>query len=201
MSNQINRNKISKTLSYILRHGALKYNINIDKYGYIKTSDILKLPQFKNVTLDDIFAIVYDDSRGRYTIKESLDTFYIKANHGHSILRQDSPIKKILNTNLYKILSYECTYPEWLLIKKNKGIQKKNKNIELKIPKQNYNKNYIRYNKSVIIYINLEKMLEKGFEFNMYSNRKILTQGLNGFISIDFFAKVYDIKSDSFCVF
>ena len=198
MSNQIKGNKISKTLSYILRHGALKYNIDIDKYGYIKIDDILKLSQFKNKTLDDIFEIVYDDSRGRYTIKESLDTFYIKANHGHSILRQDSP-KKILNTKLYKILSYECTYPEWLLIKKNKEIQKKN--IELKIPKQNYNKNYIRYNKSVIIYINLEKTLEKGFEFNMYSNGKILTQGLNGFISIDFFAKVYDIKSDSFCVF
>ncbi len=57
MSNHIKRNKISKTLSYILRHGALKYNIDIDRYGYIKTSDILKLPQFKNVTLDDIFEI------------------------------------------------------------------------------------------------------------------------------------------------
>ena len=40
MSNQIKGNKISKTLSYILRHGALKYNIDIDKYGYIKIDDI-----------------------------------------------------------------------------------------------------------------------------------------------------------------
>jgi 2'-phosphotransferase len=199
MSNHIKRNKISKTLSYILRHGALKYNIDIDRYGYIKTDDILKLPQFYNVTLDDIFEIVYDDSRGRYTIKESLDTFYIKANHGHSILIPNSPIKKILNTNSYKVLSYECTYQEWIIIKGNKGLQRKN--IELKVPKKNYNRNYISYNKSVIIYINLEKALAQGFEFNMYSNGKILTQGLNGFMSIDFFANVYDIKSDSYFVF
>ena len=155
MSNQIKGNKISKTLSYILRHGALKYNIDIDKYGYIKIDDILKLSQFKNKTLDDIFEIVYDDSRGRYTIKESLDTFYIKANHGHSILIPNSPIKKILNTNSYKVLSYECTYQEWVLIKDCKGIRRKK--IELKVPKNNYNKVYIRYNKSVIIHINLEK--------------------------------------------
>ena len=199
MSNQINGNKISKTLSYILRHGALKYNIDIDKYGYIKIDDILKLSQFKNKTLDDIFEIVYDDSRGRYTIKESLDTFYIKANHGHSILIPNSPIKKILNTNSYKVLSYECTYQEWVLIKDCKGIRRKK--IELKVPKNNYNKVYIRYNKSVIIHINLEKALAHGMEFKIYSNRKILTQGLNGFIPIDFFAKVYDIKSDSFFVF
>jgi len=199
MSNHIKRNKISKTLSYILRHGALKYNMDIDRYGYIKTDDILKLPQLKNVTLDDIFEIVYDDSRGRYTIKESLDTFYIKANHGHSILIPNSPIKKILNTNSYKVLSYECTYQEWILIKDNKGLRRKN--IELKVPKNNYNRNYIRYNKSVIIYIDIEKALAQGIEFNMYSNGKILTQGLNGFVPIDFFAKVYDIKSDSFFVF
>ena len=199
MSNHIKRNKISKTLSYILRHGALKYNMDIDRYGYIKTDAILKLPQFKNVTLDDIFEIVYDDSRGRYTIKESLDTFYIKANHGHSILIPNSPIKKILNTNSYKELSYECTYQEWVRIKDDKGLRRKN--IELKVPPKNYNRNYIRYNKSVIIYINLEKALAKGIEFKMYSNGKILTQGLNGYIPIDFFAKVYDVKSDSFFVF
>jgi 2'-phosphotransferase len=199
MSNHIKRNKISKTLSYILRHGALKYNIDIDRYGYIKTDDILKLPQFRNVTLDDIFEIVYDDSRGRYTIKESLDTFYIKANHGHSILIPNSPVKEILNTNSYKILSYECTHQEWLLIKGDKGLRKKN--IELKVPKNNYNRRNIRYNKSVVIYINLEKALEQGIKFKIYSNGKILTQGLNGFVSIDFFTKVYDIKSDSFFVF
>ena len=51
------------------------------------------------------------------------------------------------------------------------------------------------------IHINLEKALAHGMEFKIYSNRKILTQGLNGFIPIDFFAKVYDIKSDSFFVF
>ena len=75
MSNQIKGNKISKTLSYILRHGALKYNIDIDKYGYIKIDDILNLRQFSKapkVTMDDIFEIVYDDSKGRYTIKQSL---------------------------------------------------------------------------------------------------------------------------------
>jgi 2'-phosphotransferase len=199
MSNHIKRNKISKTLSYILRHGALKYNIDIDRYGYIKTDDILKLPQFRNVTLDDIFEIVYDDSRGRYTIKESLDTFYIKANHGHSILIPNSPVKEILNTNSYKILSYECTHQEWLLIKGDKGLLKKN--IELKVPKNNYYRRNIRYNKSVVIYINLEKALEQGIKFKMYSNGKIFTQGLNGFVSIDFFTKVYDIKSDSFFVF
>ena len=51
------KKKISKTLSYILRHGALKYRLEVNEYGYIKITDILKLPQFLGVSLDNIFEI------------------------------------------------------------------------------------------------------------------------------------------------
>jgi len=205
MSNHLKINKISKTLSYILRHGAIKYNIDIDKYGYVKIDDILNLSQFKELELilDDIFEIVYNDSRGRYTIKESLDTFYIKANHGHSILMPNYGIKDISEPDKYKIVTYNTTYNEWLFIKQNRGLKKGNGNyIELHIS-GNCDNNYrqSRYNNPVTIYINLEKAMENGIKFKISSNNKILTHGLNGFLSIDFFVKVYNINNDSFFVF
>ena len=172
MSNHLKRNKISKTLSYILRHGAIKYNIDIDKYGYIKTDDILNLAQFKELTLDDIFEIVYNDSRGRYTIKESLDTFYVKANHGHSILMPNHGMKDISDSDKYKIVTYNTTYDEWLLIKQNSGLKKGHGNyIELHIS-GNYNSNYQQHN-SVIIYINLKKAMNEGIKFKISSSGKI----------------------------
>ena len=41
--------RISKNLSWILRHGALQEGINMDDGGWVKLKDILKHPNFKKV--------------------------------------------------------------------------------------------------------------------------------------------------------
>lgn len=42
--------KISKSLSYILRHGAVKEGLEISSDGYVKLSDILSKPKFSHCT-------------------------------------------------------------------------------------------------------------------------------------------------------
>lgn len=44
--------KLSKSLTYILRHGATKEGIPIGSDGYVKIFDLLLHRNFKNVTLD-----------------------------------------------------------------------------------------------------------------------------------------------------
>jgi 2'-phosphotransferase len=46
--------KLSKTLSYLLRHGALKEKLSIDKEGYVPLKEILDRKEFKDISIDII---------------------------------------------------------------------------------------------------------------------------------------------------
>jgi len=68
--------RISKTLSWLLRHGAQKEGLAIRKDGYIKVTDLLEHPKLKSqgLNLDGVKAIVKADSKQRYDLKlESSD--------------------------------------------------------------------------------------------------------------------------------
>lgn len=78
--------RTSKTLSWILRHGALKEGLNITSDGFVKIEDILSRPKWKNqFTLDDIKRVTDNNSKKRFTIKSEHSVLYIKANQGHTI--------------------------------------------------------------------------------------------------------------------
>jgi len=68
--------RISKTLSWLLRHGAQNEGLAIRKDGYVKVVDLLEHPKLKyqGLNLDMIQAIVKADSKQRYDlILESSD--------------------------------------------------------------------------------------------------------------------------------
>jgi 2'-phosphotransferase len=189
------KKKISKTLSYILRHGALKYRLEVNEYGYIKITDILKLPQFLGVSLDNIFEIVYDDSKGRYTIKQSQDEFYIKANQGHTINIPNLELTQITDATKYPTVIHGTSYRNWLLIKNSFGIHRMKRNhIHLAIGEPGEARSGIRHDSSIIIYIDIKKAIESGISFFISPNNVILTKGLNGFLPKSTFVKVYDRK-------
>ena len=193
------KKKISKTLSYILRHGALKYRLEINEYGYIKIQNILLLRQFSGVSLDDIFEIVYDDSKGRYTIKQSQDDYYIKANQGHTINIPNLELTRITNASDYPVVIHGTTYRNWLLIKDSFGIHRMKRNhIHLAVGEPNNARSGIRRDSSIIIYIDLKKAIDSGIKFFISPNNVILTEGLNGFLPKTSFVKVYDRKKGEF---
>ena len=193
------KKKISKTLSYILRHGALKYRLEINEYGYIKIQNILLLRQFSGVSLDDIFEIVYDDSKGRYTIKQSQDDYYIKANQGHTINIPNLELTRIRNASDYPVVIHGTTYRNWLLIKDSFGIHRMKRNhIHLAVGEPNDARSGIRRDSSIIIYIDLKKAIDSGIKFFISPNNVILTEGLNGFLPKTSFVKVYDRKKGEF---
>lgn len=81
----MNLEKISKYLSLILRHKPEEIGITLDKYGYAKTSELVrgikrKYPEFNK---DILREIVETDEKQRYKFKDYENL--IRANQGHSI--------------------------------------------------------------------------------------------------------------------
>ena len=59
--------KISKTLSYICRHGAIKSGLKVGKDGYIELNSILKL-KLKNTTIEQVKEVVESNDKQRFKL-------------------------------------------------------------------------------------------------------------------------------------
>lgn len=115
--------KLSKFLSFILRHNPEKYNIKLDKKGYASLEDILEVlnDRFKNqdISIDTLKTMIEKSEKKRYEIKNDK----IRAYYGHSFK------KKIefpeLKENEYPKELYHGTTPNAFKKIKNEGIKKK----------------------------------------------------------------------------
>lgn len=77
--------RISKHLSYILRHHPESIGIKIDKGGWIDVSELLQKVERNNfpITLDELRTVVKENNKQRFSF--SNDGRRIRANQGHSI--------------------------------------------------------------------------------------------------------------------
>ena len=74
--------RLSKLLSLILRHRPDEFGLNMDAYGFIPMTDLVGAVQerYKDVTVEDIRALVEDADQARFEISES----GMRALYGHS---------------------------------------------------------------------------------------------------------------------
>jgi putative RNA 2'-phosphotransferase len=75
--------KVSKYLSYLLRHSAAKDNLDRDPHGFFNIDDILTIlsQKFEGLTKAELLEIVQSDPKWRYELNEGR----IRARYGHSI--------------------------------------------------------------------------------------------------------------------
>ncbi|MFC1514962.1 RNA 2'-phosphotransferase [Candidatus Omnitrophota bacterium] len=75
--------RLSKFLSYVLRHDPGKYDLRLDKHGYAELKDVLALlrERFRQFTNETLFRVVDEDEKGRFEMKDDK----IRATYGHSI--------------------------------------------------------------------------------------------------------------------
>ena len=77
--------KLSKYMSYLLRHHPEKVGLSLDKEGFVALDDLVKAissnPQWSWVKLHHIIEIVKKDEKGRFQVIGNK----IRATYGHSI--------------------------------------------------------------------------------------------------------------------
>ncbi|TDQ04022.1 putative RNA 2'-phosphotransferase [Halanaerobium saccharolyticum] len=81
----MNKTKLSKTVSYILRHHPENFDLKLNPDASVKTDQLLQAlkGKFKDITKTDLIQLVKNDSKGRFSFLE--DRKRIRANYGHSI--------------------------------------------------------------------------------------------------------------------
>lgn len=192
--------KISKTMSYLLRHGADKEGLNIGSDGYVLVDDLInnKALEQLNVNENTIIQIVNNDTKNRYNLTTKNNKLYIRANQGHSINVQNLDLIEITDSSQIPICVHGTYHEAWNIIKKE-GLNKMARNhihFAQGLPNQNVTSG-MRINSQIAIYLNVEKAMNDGIKFYKSQNGVILSSGdLNGTILPKYFKDVIDMRTN-----
>jgi len=115
--------QFSKTMTYLLRHGAIKEGLNISQDGFVKLDDLLDHKTLKNATKEELCQIVKNCPKQRFALKvindesNNTETLYIRANQGHSLEDLDVQMKEITKEDKIEECLHGTYYKAWDLIK------------------------------------------------------------------------------------
>ncbi|KIP02297.1 hypothetical protein PHLGIDRAFT_16631 [Phlebiopsis gigantea 11061_1 CR5-6] len=196
--------RLSKTVSWILRHGAAQEGLELRPDGYARVHDLR--PKLKDMTLEAIQDLVQNDAKTRFSLIQEPDpssgscdaVWWIRANQGHSL--------KTVKLDLYPIQSlsdiptgiavHGTNAAAWDIIK-SQGLSKMTRNhihLAQGVPGSGVISG-MRNSASILIYVDVQKALDAGIKFYLSSNGVILTEGdEHGFLRAEFFRRVVDKK-------
>ncbi|MBW0468251.1 hypothetical protein O181_007966 [Austropuccinia psidii MF-1] len=191
--------QLSKTLSYILRHGAIKEKLQMRPDGFISLVDLLSRPTLKGFSSEDVYRVVAENEKKRFTIIEEPQPdgtcqALIRANQGHSLNVQDLQLDPV--TELEKLpMVVHGTYSKfWESIARQglKPLKRTHIHFAAGLLGEDGVISGMRASCDILIYLDVEKCLTDGIKFFRSANGVILTEGLSTSksIPITYFKKV-----------
>lgn len=162
--------KISKSLSYWLRHRPEKIGIVLDKNGWTDTSTLIEKAKTEvEFTLEELKEVVKNCDKQRFALSE--DGTQIRANQGHST-KVDITFKEITAPPVL----YHGTVKEAIEGIKDKGLRPmKRHHVHLSKDEATANIVGSRRGKVIILKIDAMKMQDEGFKFYISDNGVYLT--------------------------
>ncbi|KAI9027654.1 phosphotransferase KptA/Tpt1 [Phycomyces nitens] len=183
--------RISKLLSSLLRHNAVKAKLNIRSDGYLAVSELLTYPKLKDVTMEEIEFVVRDNDKQRFHLLFQDDQWWIRANQGHSLELKDIALDRILDPP--PVVIHGTKRSCWDLIKTTglKTMGRQHIHFAPGLPGEGV-KSGVRLSSEIFIYIDASKAMADGIVFYRSQNDVILSQGKDNTLAPIYFDRVVD---------
>lgn len=191
--------KLSKKLSYFLRHAAKKKGLKIDGGGFISVDDLLGLPEFKGFSIANVQHVVDSNDKQRFSTRTSCDgRLEIRANQGHSFQLEDLELLPITDTSQAPQVIHGTYMRAWNDFISKQGLHKMKRthiHFAMKEPTDETLISGARQSCQVLISIDLEKALNDNYKFFKSANDVILCSGNEeGFLPTKYFKQVIQRK-------
>jgi putative RNA 2'-phosphotransferase len=163
--------KISRQLSYILRHHPETIGLELDTNGWAITQDLLDAfgQHFEPLNMEDLRAVVAQNDKKRFAFNE--DESKIRASQGHSI-----PIELGYQPQTPPQILYHGTATRYLDAIREKGLIKQNRHhVHLSALYATARQVGERHGVPVVLEVKAQEMVESGFEFFISENGVWLT--------------------------
>ncbi|TFK88431.1 hypothetical protein K466DRAFT_488950 [Polyporus arcularius HHB13444] len=200
--------RISKTLSWVLRHGSQSEGLTMRKDGYVRVNDLLALPKLRELNFDALQEIVKNDAKGRYSLVLEADpgggeSWWIRANQGHSMKSVVLDLQPIGSHSDIPtgIAVHGTNKAAWEVISESdfqeQGLSKMTRNhihLAQGVPGSGVISG-MRKSSDILIYIDVQKAIDAGIKFYMSANGVVLTEGDDrGYLKPEFFSRVESVK-------
>lgn len=164
--------KISKMLSYVLRHKPDAIGLTLDSEGWANLDELISKSKKVKMTREDIFRVVKNSDKKRFLINK--DGEHIRANQGHSI-KVDLGLKEVLPPDFL----YHGTATRFWDAIKSEGLKKmKRHHVHLSTDVETASKVGSRHGKLQILKIDCLAMVKEGHVFYRSENDVWLTNSV-----------------------
>ncbi|KZP30500.1 hypothetical protein FIBSPDRAFT_814795 [Athelia psychrophila] len=180
--------RTSKTMSWILRHGALQEGVPMRGDGFVLVTDLLANARMHDQTFFDIEQVVKNDPKGRYSLIEEGGVWFIRANQGHSIKTIKMELEPLTYAKQVPMAVHGTNTKAWESIQ-TQGLSRMNRNhihLAQGVPGDAVISG-MRHSAQILIYIDLARALAAGQQFFISANGVVLCEGP---IPPRFFARV-----------
>lgn len=160
LGDNMNNIKLSKFVSYILRHNPASINIELDSRGYANVDALIEGIRKKgyDINKEILESIVQNDEKQRYAFNE--DKSKINANYGHSI-----DVKLDLKTANPPEILYHGTSKDFVANILKEGIKKQNRQfVHLSTDEETALKVGKRHGAPVVLKIRAQDMVKDGIK-------------------------------------
>lgn len=185
----------SKTLAWILRHGAKAEGIAMRPDGYVLVADLIQNHRLRDLDFASLEKLVKNDHKERYSLMCESGVWFIRANQGHSMKTVQMELQPITSAADIAMAVHGTTREAWRSIS-TQGLSKMKRNhihLAQGIAGQT-GQNVIsgmRQSSQILIYIDVQKALDSGLKFFLSTNGVVLSEGdENGFIAPEYFRRV-----------
>lgn len=192
--------KLSKALSWLLRHGAEQEGIAIDSAGYVLLDDALHCRRLRGYSVKQVEGVVNGNDKQRFHLKEEGRRKYIRANQGHSIasVREDALLTR-LDDSFAELCPevYHGTYRRfWSAIEASGGLSRMSRNhihLAVELPERGGVVSGMRGSCDLIVTVDMRNAgIWQDMEFYKSDNGVILTSGIDGILPLRYVAHVKD---------
>ena len=171
MSNTREEKRISKFLSFVLRHHPEHIGITLDENGWTDVETLLEKVNHHNIplTFDLLKHIVDTNAKKRFAFNESLDK--IRASQGHSI-----DVELGYTPQQPPEILYHGTAEKWVSAILETGLQKQSRHhVHLSADMETAKNVGQRHGRVVVFEVLAGEMFEEGIEFFVSANGVWLT--------------------------
>ncbi|KAM3867134.1 tRNA 2'-phosphotransferase 1 [Diretmus argenteus] len=175
--------RLSKALSYALRHGANQMGLHMSADGFLFVEDLLAHPQFRSYSSEDVERVVATNDKQRFKLRPHPDDgrLQIRANQGHSVQVVDLELKPLLagSPDCPGEAVHGSYLRSWTSIQQQGLSRMKRTHIHLAagLPGEDGVVSGMRKDCDLAVFIDVSKALAGGLQFFRSENGVILTTG------------------------
>ncbi|XP_004713703.1 tRNA 2'-phosphotransferase 1 isoform X2 [Echinops telfairi] len=192
--------QLSKALSYVLRHGALKLGLPLGADGFVPLRALLQLPQFRGFSEEDVQRVVDSNQKQRFALQSGDPGTgpLIRANQGHSLQVPELELFPLETPQaLPPVLVHGTFWKHWpsILLKGLSCQGRTHIHLAPGLPGDPAVISGIRPNCEVAVFINGALALADGIPFFRSANGVVLTPGnVKGLLPPKYFKEALQLR-------